>query len=67
MGLAILTLGIFAITNGSEASKQTCHEFVNGTLTVNGTLDYLIIIMMQKELKISKHIAVEGHNLTLSV
>jgi MFS family permease len=37
MGLAILTLGIFAITNGSEASKQTCHEFINDTLTVNGT------------------------------
>ena len=37
MGLAILTLGIFAITNGSEASKQTCHEFINGTRTVNGS------------------------------
>ena len=37
MGLAILTLGIFAVTNGSEASKQTCHEFTNGTLTVDGS------------------------------
>ena len=34
MGLAILTLGIFALVNGSEASKQTCHQFINKTLVV---------------------------------
>lgn len=26
MAIAVLTLGIFAITDGSEASRQTCHE-----------------------------------------
>ena len=37
MAVAVLTLGVFALIDGSEASRQTCHEYVNGTLIINGT------------------------------
>ena len=42
MGLAVLTLGIFASVDGSEASKHTCHEIFinknyNKSINVNGT------------------------------
>ena len=56
MGLAVMTLGIFAILNGSEASQQPCNHFVNGTLNGSSTLKSLAIEgMYLKVLRIFIH------------